>query len=511
MNYLYYSATPLDSQNTAVLIDNAYTVLNTELDSHVYFLICDGFPNNFCEFNFEKSCFRCLECKFVNKTIFRRVNKNNRFTLLKISDFINKNKYQYSQNVFPHNLQELKKLEYNGINIGYGIVSSFVSITRNIKPEFNDVTSAFFDNFISSSKALIDVLFKITEQIDVSYIKVFNGRYGLIRPLVEFARFKGISYSTFEKPAPYEKVSRMVEYKNAMPHTISYRTKFINDVWEQSANPEKNKIASSFYENRRNGIAAADKVYIDHQVKGMLPDNFDSSKRNFVIFNSSEDEFFSIDNDWEEKSLLGSQIQGIQKICELLNPHKDIHLYLRVHPNLKGIPFYYADSIAQSLKQFDNITVIPSESPISTYDLLDVCEKCIIFGSSVGVEANFWGVPSILLSGSSYYYLDVCYIPHGIEELENLLLKHLEPKSKLGCLKYSYALMEQNIGYHYHYFDFNMGKIKFAGKILEYAKGIKILGSSYLYRMLCILCRVINFKRHESFIKTLSLLGKEEK
>jgi hypothetical protein len=70
---------------------------------------------------------------------------------------------------------------------------------------------------------------------------------------------------------------------------------------------------------------------------------------------------------------------------------------------------------------------------------MDACEKTITFGSTIGVEATYWGKPSILLGKSYYDQMDGIYKPTSFEELFNLInTPKLSPKRKEDILAYGY-------------------------------------------------------------------------
>jgi hypothetical protein len=87
--------------------------------------------------------------------------------------------------------------------------------------------------------------------------------------------------------------------------------------------------------------------------------------------------------------------------------------------------------------------VIPPESIVSSYALMDACEKVITFGSTTGVEASYWGKPSILVGRAYYEMTGACYHVRDKEELVRDLNDHLEPKDKLGAIKYGYFQVDR--------------------------------------------------------------------
>ena len=99
----------------------------------------------------------------------------------------------------------------------------------------------------------------------------------------------------------------------------------------------------------------------------------------------------------------------------------------------------------------DNFTLIPSDSKISTYALIDNCEKVLTFGSTAGIEATFWGKPSIMAGASMYLHLDAVYRPKTHEELLQMLTAQLKPKSKEDAIKYGYYF--NTFGEKFKYFE----------------------------------------------------------
>ena len=59
----------------------------------------------------------------------------------------------------------------------------------------------------------------------------------------------------------------------------------------------------------------------------------------------------------------------------------------------------------------------------------------------MGVEATFWGKPSILLGRSLYENLNACYTPKNVDELISLIEKDIPAKDRLGAIKYAYYLL----------------------------------------------------------------------
>ena len=138
-------------------------------------------------------------------------------------------------------------------------------------------------------------------------------------------------------------------------------------------------------------------IYTGLQVPGMLPSGLTPQARNVVIFNSSEDEFATLE-DWSNPHYR-SQNEGLAHILGGLQQTSSLKLFVRVHPNLKGLDNAQTRQLQELARRFPGVEFIAAESPISTYALVDAADAVLTFGSTVGVEALYRRKPSILMGG----------------------------------------------------------------------------------------------------------------
>jgi hypothetical protein len=198
-------------------------------------------------------------------------------------------------------------------------------------------------------------------------------------------------------------------------------------------------IARGWFEGRRAGMEVAWLSFTKNQQKGLLPDGFDRSVRNLAVFNSTIEEYDSIVMD---KFLYDDEVIGFRRVLESLRSRgQKVHVYLRVHPNLKNIPRdcnYQLADYTRLTQEHDNLTVIWPESVVHSYALLDACDTVLTFGSTIGAEATFWGRPSVLAGRALYERLGCCYLPSSHEDLIDLLSKPLDPKPVATALPYGH-------------------------------------------------------------------------
>lgn len=345
-----------------------------------------------------------------------------------------------------NSIEEIKELRYKEVQIGYGALSTYVSQTRNLDPLIDDNFKNFFNVYLRAECLLVEILARALEDIKPDLVSLYNGRFFETRPVYDYSKNAGYLVRCYEnvRPLGIKKGMSTIFFDNCLPHNIKFNKEFIEKNWQNSplSENEKEKIGRSFFENRRAGKRAGDVVYTAGQTAGLLPKDWDAKKRNIVIFNTAEDEFMAIGDEYNWLSLFPNQLEGIKKILELCQEENEICFYLRVHPSLKGIKYRYHLDLYDLEKQYNNVKVIPPDSEVSSYVLLDKAEKVIVFGSTIGVEAAYWQRPVILLAEAFYSYLDLCYTPKSILELKETILADLKPKDNSPALKYGFFIMK---------------------------------------------------------------------
>lgn len=375
-------------------------------------------------------------------------------------------------------LSDIKKLDYKDIPIGYAALSTYITLSRCNNPKIDQAFRDYFDVLLQTGIKVTLAYSALLDTFQPDRVYVFNGRMIQSRPVLEVTLQRKIALYCMEVYSPEKFGSfRKIIFKNFFPHSIINNQELMDDVWANTlvSAERREQIARSFFEKRRHNISAGDKVYTNHQVPGTLPQCWDRSKENIVIFNSSEDEFSGIGGEWEEK-LFPTQLEGIQRIVEHYEQDNRKHFYLKVHPNL--IPVKYKYHLDLYTLAYKNLTVIPADSGISTYTMMDAANKVIVFGSTTGIEAAYWKKAVILLGPAIYQNLGCCYKPYTVEQLWDLLnCLNLSCLYNENILKYGYFNMNTDTPkcrINPDWVVVNFGKKKFTlSKFMMYGKWIR--------------------------------------
>lgn len=435
MKYLLHSTLTFSAPSRAILYDEAEQLADN--GNEVYVLYCNR-ALELCFTNMSGDDRNCAFC-VANYKFSDRLNVSSKIKFLSLKSFLTEEIVRISKQVkFTYDsINDIKKIKYDDVSIGLACLSSYVSYTRNLYPEMDQEFRGYFDALLANSMLMCNLMAEVFEKVKPDHVYGYNGRFLDSRPLWEMAKNRGISFSLLEAQYTFSHCNKIV-FNNDTPHSIqSLNKNFIEEIWNNTNADftKKQELAIEFFERRKNALPAGDKVYTINQKIGLIPDNWDSSKKNIVIYTSSEDEFVAIGDEFEKYSLYPTQLNGIEEIVKHFSEDSSMHFYLRIHPNLADVRFSYHRKLYE-LSKYNNLTIIEPKSAVSSYSLIDNADSIIVFGSTIGIEASYWGKPVILLGGAVYYFLESCYIPSSREELYKMIKSDLNPKDKLGAYKF---------------------------------------------------------------------------
>lgn len=396
----------------------------------VEFLVCDS-SINICETNPNHLLYKCSDCINVRKNALKIINtEDNKIHLLNVDKNIRLEIPDFS------NIEELKNFRIGDNDLGQAVASSLISFLREAHPNLENLQQRIKDMLIDSF-GIYQRAKELLKNICPDLLYIHNGRHNIIRPVLRAAQNLGISLISKDSIS-YEKYYTV---KNSFIQDLEKSKENIRDIWSNINDKEvKCQKAEDWYKFRSGRKIYDWKRFTELQNPDLLPDKFDSSKKNITIFNSSEDEFEALEL-WND-TLFEKQIDAIKFILENFQDNK-YHFYIRIHPFLKGIN--NSQIIELYNLKYLNLTIISAESDVSTYNLLKKSDLIISFGSTVGVEAVYWGKPSILIGRAFYEDLNVNYIPKSKKELLALISSELKAHDKKGAVIYACWEIERGI------------------------------------------------------------------
>ena len=383
--------------------------------------ICDPNPNH-CRMG----CVRCVARQLRGLSLLSgRVN---------IEPIPSDSAELYADMMMPATSAELVRIRVDNFDIGWSVLSSLVSWHADPEPNLNDsVVAERVRMTLSESSRVYHGMRSRLSGGEFQLVYVFNGRLAITRAVVRACEAEGIAYRTHERGCDHDHYQL---YENRLPHELAGIMSDIRDLWAAAKDPDRAKIACSYYVDSRAGISRSWLPYTGKQTTGYLPVPWQGDKKNVAVFLSSEDEFVAIGEEWCNP-IYDSQLDGLRQIVAGLCDSQEYVVYIRMHPNQIGNRSANLDAI-RGLKS-DHIHVIEPDSPVSSYALLDAADKILSFGSTMGIEAAYWGKPSIVAGRSAFAGLGSTYEPDTHAAVIDLLLDNeLRPLPRLGALKYGY-------------------------------------------------------------------------
>ncbi len=405
----------------------------------VYFVQCRGELHTCC-INFTRAEWICRDC---------RSRQKNSFDILGLppENVLYFKDVPLDEKIIPRkfaSMEEVKEFTFEGSDIGMGVASSLISSYRDHRLDTEKFKKEIYDG-IWTSLYVHENAKKMLDELQPDLVIFFNGRYLEIRPMMRLCEERGIHFQTHERGGTIEKY---ILCDNSTPHSLVNLAREIEEGWEKA--PEgKEERGRQFFVDRRNRIMQSWVVFTADQERGSLPAGFDRNVKNIVLYNSSLDEYEGIAG--ISGKIYPTDNVGIARLLESLEHREDIHFYLRVHPNLKGLENTQVKELREIGRRFRNLTIIGAEEVIDTYALMDAADIVVVFGSTMGVEAAFFGKPVVLLGNSFYDRLKGFYIPSTREEAVAFLEQDLQPlPSGDDLLKYGYWELERGIYYKYY-------------------------------------------------------------
>lgn len=165
-------------------------------------------------------------------------------------------------------------------------------------------------------------------------------------------------------------------------------------------------------------------------------EKIEERKEIISFFTSSEDEYAALDGRISLSDLFDSQRSAVEWLINWAAVQEKYILIVRLHPNQEHIcskDYDYWHSLSGK-----NVTLIPSHSKISSYDIIKKSTKAISFLSTIGIEATRMSIPSITIGNPVYKGMDAVYEPTTKDHLLQLLNKKIQPKNKENTLPYGY-------------------------------------------------------------------------
>lgn len=241
-------------------------------------------------------------------------------------------------------------------------------------------------------------LLRIFETERIDRLEFFNGRITPTRGALLAAQRAGNAFAVLE-------VSGRNRYltvtENASVHDLHAKQTELLQFLESKDYALED--GDEFFRARRIGAETNDRSFTQGQRPGVVT----LDERPVVsIFTSSSDELKISGPQWFTQAS-NNPIQFILDLAMLISDN--YNLIVRMHPNQLGDKTGQAATMIRALSNVPHLTLIRPDSRASTYEILDKSVCVITFGSTIGLEATYWGKPSLLAGRALWDQLEIAY------------------------------------------------------------------------------------------------------
>jgi hypothetical protein len=272
---------------------------------------------------------------------------------------------------------DLQALKFEEFDVGMGVVSSLISLTRDVhfdRAQYGNLAVALGRDAMK--------LYRLTQELvranDSDLVILFNGRVASARGIRRACEATGVRYIVHERGSSRDKYAL---FDCATPHQPAGIRRWVDDWWRLGDNPDV--AARAFLEKRRRNVATGWYSFTGKQNAGNFPPR-DGRKR-VTFFTSSDDELIAIGDELPPDSPFCDQVQAVRKIGQACREH-GYEFVIRFHPNT---PPTQGDLLSAA-HEVSPVVIQPS-SEVDTYALMDSSDIVVTQNSTVGIEAAATG------------------------------------------------------------------------------------------------------------------------
>jgi len=417
----------IDAHNTAPHLETAFELAKRHLDAgdRVTYVFA-GYDVPFQEFLAHGRVERALFRPLMPERRAARLVACDRFTFVPRLD-LRLGEHRVEP---PATLEELKAWTYDGADLGMGVASSLISQSYNSRFDPSAHRGAVAAA-LTGAVALYEASLRLIARHRPDLVYVFNGRLCHPRAILRAAQRLGVEVRVHDRGADKDRfVARPF-----MPHDRARVQAEIAEGWERRGEGAEDE-ARRWYEERRAGQPRDWWSFTTLQERSRLP-ALPAGKRIVTYFSSSDDEFAAIGEEFKWEGWR-DQLDAVQGLIDVASGLPDVHLVIRLHPHLlkkhpEDMERWLRAASAGGVAQ-----VIEPGSPVDSYALVEASDVVVTAGSTVGMEAVYWGRPSVLLGPSDYDLLGAVHLARSRERLRELLSDPRLPVDPRAALPYGY-------------------------------------------------------------------------
>lgn len=303
---------------------------------------------------------------------------------------------------YPTTLAELRTIQMDSCRIGLGALSSLLSRTKSSSPDLGEHKSLVL-GLIEDSRRAIGLIAQLLTSEKYDAVVLFNGRFAVQRAISDYCTNNGVPVFFHERGSTCARFW----FSEFQTHDLNRMRQLLFRSWHQALLDDQEaavSLARTFFQRRREGDGIGWKSFTSSQQPGLLLQSRPELRgaKIYSFFTTSDDEYVAAFDDTSASSW-NDQFEMIGDVIQLAK-EKGAKVAIRVHPHMRE------KSVEDRLrwKSFlsriteSEVVIFDEDSQISTYELIDCSDVVFSAGSTVGIEAVYWGRHSVLMADALY-------------------------------------------------------------------------------------------------------------
>lgn len=276
-------------------------------------------------------------------------------------------------------------------------------LSRGSLPEEPRIARTYRD-FLTSGLVVAEAFEKVLRRLQPDRVVLLNGRFFAEGILATLASRRGIGWTTYEKGMLSD---TLVTAPGGFASDVIMPDDEVERALAQPLNAAENDKLDRYLSERRAGEESAGRLrsdQLDDLRAALIELGLTRSRPLVVMFSNVVWDSAVVGKDRGFASIRDWLIAGIQ----WAGGHPDVDLVIRIHPAEVNVTNHatlerMADFIAEGWPRLPtNVRIVPPESRISSYALMDGARIGLVYTSTVGLEMAMRGIP-VVVAGSTHY------------------------------------------------------------------------------------------------------------
>jgi hypothetical protein len=408
-------------------------------------LRCTMMPNYQMPFvvSAEQKLEKCQECKRHLENAVKVYG----FSRINLGEHADEHLLQTIDDLLKISTDKWENLEYRGLKIGHIAIYDLMLETKVLSVKnLTTEQEHLYGSYIKNTALMTEIADRIIKDRKTDLVLTYNPyaqcqavRYACQINNVNFkcitnTHHLGANFSLFQ-------FSSQLFIKELLEHCLNWKS---GQEIPISSDAVKNCFDDVLYRMygsgaQRSHIFSSTKAQDPGNLYGQL--NLEKEKKIIGVFTGSYDERLGMKNmlnAWgqllNEKEVFENQMEWLLFLKEFSEPRSDLQLVVRVHPREgRGVSSEHLQTLKKNFSEnTDNFKVIWPDNPISSYDLMEIIDSCLISNSTVGLECQRLGIPTLS------YTRNISYPDEGVIETAANMEEYKEKLEKIVNYKCSF-------------------------------------------------------------------------